>query len=490
MAQRLNPFSGRQFLDSNGDPYVGAQLFSYVTSATGTGGTTKITLTKDAAGVSNHENPIILNARGEPSDGAGGASMEMWQAAGTYVKLVLAPADDTDPPTSAISSWDNLGGINDASISIDQWISGPAPTYISATSFSMAGDQTTDFHIGRRVKTENTGGTIYSTIISSAYTSLTTITVVNDSGVLDSGLSAVSYGLLSAENPSISTEGFIPILGPDIASAAALPYPAYGNYSDVTGTTTITSLDTSGEIGTVIKRHFDGALILTHHATDLILPGGANITTAAGDEFEFTEYASGDWRCTGYTLASGEPIAVSPTAAQGASMALLSTATASNDATIDIDANIDSTYDEYRVQLINIVPASDATNLYLHVSTDGGSSYVSTGTDYRWIINGEDDVASLIARSNGDSDIRLCDDIGNQTAEGLSGWLKIFIPSNSASYTRMKGDFASTTGVLRITTISAAAAYNVITAVDAIRFIMATGNITSGTFRLWGIKNS
>jgi len=87
--------------------------------------------------------------------------------------------------------------------------------------------------------------------------------------------------------------------GADVASATALPVLTDGNYFDVTGTTTITSINTIGA-GTVIRLHFDGILTLTHHATDLILPGGLNITTAAGDEAEFVEYAAGDWRCTNY----------------------------------------------------------------------------------------------------------------------------------------------------------------------------------------------
>jgi len=86
--------------------------------------------------------------------------------------------------------------------------------------------------------------------------------------------------------------------GADIASQAALAPGTDGNYFDVTGTTGITSIVTSGNVGTTIKLHFDGAVLLTHHATDLILPGGQNVTTAAGDELEFTEYASGDWRLT------------------------------------------------------------------------------------------------------------------------------------------------------------------------------------------------
>lgn len=95
--------------------------------------------------------------------------------------------------------------------------------------------------------------------------------------------------------------------GADIASANALPMDSNGNYRDVTGTTPITSINSVG-VGTVIKLHFDDALTFTHHATDLILPGAANITTAAGDEAELVEYATGDWRCTGYIRASGLPV--------------------------------------------------------------------------------------------------------------------------------------------------------------------------------------
>ena len=98
--------------------------------------------------------------------------------------------------------------------------------------------------------------------------------------------------------------------GEDVASAAALTLPGDGNYFDITGTTTITSMATKAA-GTVVRLHFDGALTLTHHATNLILPGAANITTAAGDEAEFVEYAEGSWRCTRYQEASGGAIGIS-----------------------------------------------------------------------------------------------------------------------------------------------------------------------------------
>jgi hypothetical protein len=95
--------------------------------------------------------------------------------------------------------------------------------------------------------------------------------------------------------------------GADVASGPALPLLTDGNYFDVTGTTTITSMNTTGGAGTLIKLHFDDIVTLTHHATNLVLAGGANIITAAGDEFEFIEYGAGTYRMTGWSLAGTAP---------------------------------------------------------------------------------------------------------------------------------------------------------------------------------------
>jgi hypothetical protein len=107
--------------------------------------------------------------------------------------------------------------------------------------------------------------------------------------------------------------------GADVASATALVLLTDGNFFDVTGTVTITSFNTTGGPGTQIKLQFDAACLLTHHATDLKLPGGANITTAAGDVAEFIEYAAGDYICTSYTRASGKAVVASHSATAGIS---------------------------------------------------------------------------------------------------------------------------------------------------------------------------
>lgn len=90
------------------------------------------------------------------------------------------------------------------------------------------------------------------------------------------------------------------IKGADVPSEAALfttsGFPTDGNYFDITGSVGITSIITSGSIGTVICLHFDSALTITHHATDLMLSAGIDTKVNAGDELMFIEYESGKWR--------------------------------------------------------------------------------------------------------------------------------------------------------------------------------------------------
>ena len=99
--------------------------------------------------------------------------------------------------------------------------------------------------------------------------------------------------------------------GADIASATTTNIgAATGNYVQITGTTTITALGTSAG-GVWRNVTFTGGLTLTHNATSLILPTGANITTAAGDTALFMSEGAGNWRCMFYYRATGAALAAS-----------------------------------------------------------------------------------------------------------------------------------------------------------------------------------
>lgn len=84
------------------------------------------------------------------------------------------------------------------------------------------------------------------------------------------------------------------------------------NFVRITGTTTITGFDSVGA-GIWRMLRFAAALTLTYNATSLILPGAANITTAAGDTAIAVSLGSGNWLVVDYTRASGKAI-IPPTA--------------------------------------------------------------------------------------------------------------------------------------------------------------------------------
>lgn len=158
----------------------------------------------------------------------------------------------------------------------------------------------------------NTGATTLN-IDSLGAKSITRGTAALAAGDIISGAIALvvydgtQFQLLSISR-SIQTNGTIASAGTTNIGAANAEYLA------VSGTTTITAFDNVvAGIYRVLK--FDGALTLTHNGTSLILPGAANITTAANDVAGFRSLGSGNWRCEWYQRASGAPV-VNPSATE------------------------------------------------------------------------------------------------------------------------------------------------------------------------------
>lgn len=188
----------KQFTDAVGVPYIGAKVFFYTA-----GSSAKQTTYTDSAGLVPNTNPVIL-------DSAGRCTQPVWLTTGVAYKIILAPANDVDPPTSPIWTLDQVTGLNDSTSVVSEWSATLAATFVSATQFTLVGDQTTNFHVGRRIKATVAAGTSFGTIITSAYTASTAITLAMDTGqTLDSGLSVVSFSILSAANPSLPNRGVI-----------------------------------------------------------------------------------------------------------------------------------------------------------------------------------------------------------------------------------------------------------------------------------------
>lgn len=312
----IAPYVFWQSFDNSGDPLAGGKIYTYEAGTS----TPKVTYTDSGEGTAN-ANPVILDANGRA---------DIWLGDGSY-KFVIYDSSDVliDTVDNVVGEAANAFGGTYRTVTTNTSVTADYANNVlectSAVTLSLLDVATATEGFLFTVKNTSGGSVIIDPDAAELIDGASTLTIPDDTSALivctGTAWTSLFYNnILPNDNTftgantfsgdvSMSSSMMRWAKGADVASASALPILTDGNYFDVTGTTAITSINTSGQVGTVIKLQFDGALTLTHHATDLILPGGANITTAAGDEAEFVEYASGDWRCTNYSKASGEPVA-------------------------------------------------------------------------------------------------------------------------------------------------------------------------------------
>ena len=184
-----------------------------------------------------------------------------------------------------------------------------------------------------------------------------------------------------------------------------------------------------------------------------------------------------------------------PSGVGGGSMNLISTQTASSSSTISFTSGIDSTYKEYIFKFIDIHPSSDNVEFSFNGSSDGGSNYNVTKTTT--VFNAYHDEADSatnvgyrtsedLAQSTAFQTFQI--DYGADNDQNGVGTLHLFDPSNttfvkhfiSRSSNYHNADYAIDCYV--------AGYFNTTSAIDAIQFKMSSGNIDSGTIKLYGIS--
>tara|TARA_R100001163_G_scaffold64165_1_gene57766 strand:- start:42 stop:653 length:612 start_codon:yes stop_codon:yes gene_type:complete len=181
--------------------------------------------------------------------------------------------------------------------------------------------------------------------------------------------------------------------------------------------------------------------------------------------------------------------------AQG-KMTLLQTQTASSSASINFTSNIDSTYPIYLFKFINIHPSDDNKEFQVNFR-DGGSSYDATKTTtYFRAYHDESDSATSLAYSSGNDlanstgNQYLTEGQGNGSDESFCGEMLLFEPSSTTFVKHFMSRLQSYNQA-NISYESYVAGYcNVTSAIDGVQFSFITGNIDSGTIKLYGIKGS
>ena len=184
-----------------------------------------------------------------------------------------------------------------------------------------------------------------------------------------------------------------------------------------------------------------------------------------------------------------------PAAVSGGSLNLISTQTASSSSTISFTSGIDSTYDEYVFKFINIHPATNNQEFTFQGSTDSGSSYgvTMTSTFFQAYHAENGSATSLAYNTNKDlaqstSFQPIADTTGNGDDESASGFLHLFNPSSTTFVKHfISVDNHYYNGTYSINDY-ASGYFNTTSAIDAIQFKMASGNMDAGDICLYGIN--
>ncbi len=173
----------------------------------------------------------------------------------------------------------------------------------------------------------------------------------------------------------------------------------------------------------------------------------------------------------------------------GGGLVLLEQHTGNNTSpNLDFTTFISSTYDTYKFEFVNIVPATNSVDLYMRAGTGGGPTY-DAGTNYsyehwRWVngsqsSGGGTGQTAIVLTSN-------TDHLSNDANWGVCGSLTLYAPQ-SAIFKRVVGQYSYLTASSTRQGEDVEGAYEISTALTAVRFLLSSGNVASGTIRAYGV---
>lgn len=149
----------------------------------------------------------------------------------------------------------------------------------------------------------------------------------------------------------------------------------------------------------------------------------------------------------------------------------------------DFTAFAETLYDDYLLVLSNVRPATDGAVLGARFSNDGGSTFRDTASDYtsdQSEIGNTNTSYILLATSTG---------VGAAAGEmGVSGTVSLHGMHGAAMFSTVVGSFLYRTTNAALFTFVGAGENRTAEANDALRLFYSTGNIQSGTARLYGLR--
>ncbi len=182
----------------------------------------------------------------------------------------------------------------------------------------------------------------------------------------------------------------------------------------------------------------------------------------------------------------------------GTAMTLLNTTTASNVANVTFSSSlITDTYMFYRIMYSAVLPVTNAQKLFLYASIDNGSNYnlpVEQILMYHDLKSVSDN--GVASSSDTNNRFNLNSSIGNSSSKGTNGTVELLgLRNDNASFKGAVWD--SVCGISSDSGHTSGNDYwwngggKIITAskVNNIKLEFASGNVSQGTFSLYGIKS-
>jgi|TARA_B100000900_G_C20504160_1_gene685091 hypothetical protein len=183
----------------------------------------------------------------------------------------------------------------------------------------------------------------------------------------------------------------------------------------------------------------------------------------------------------------------------GGSLVLIKTLTASSSATLSFvdgasDVVLDNTYRTYIFKFINCRPATDNTNFTFNLSADTGSNYNVAKTSTFFNAYHKEDASDAGITYDTSRDLAqgtgfqpLSHGAGSDTDQSISGELFLFNPSNTTFVKHFIARINLSEFRNYCNTGFTGGYGNTTSAIDAVQFKYASGNISAGTIKLYGI---
>jgi len=250
------------------------------------------------------------------------------------------------------------------------------------------------------------------------------------------------------------------------------------------------------------EHYTDGSIDTVHIADDQITGAKLGVSLVQGDLLVATGTDTLNRLAKGsadqvLTMNDGATAAGWETAAGGGgAWNIIDTEEASGSANITL-TGIDGTYDTYVVIGAHVIPATDASALWVRI---GDSSGVDSGaSDYAWIMaedfvetGAKNNTTRTYDASNADTHIRMCENkIGTYGTNGAGFTCYLYSPRDAACNPTLSGWVTKgNTGTGYYGRSDFGGQREALITTDRIYFQMTAGNIEQGRFTLYGIAHA